>query len=296
MNILTTLGLSVAVSMGCAITNPQALSTHANAGKTNTETRQKLDKIALSLMDNLSCTDGVRDYAYSEEYISLKESMPSLQYDSTTMTLIDISAYFSNVNGLPATALLAIEAEGNGAKDESENWTSENFITQTNKDSARHFLWAFRSVKNVLATDEETRIFLINYEWANSLIDEHDAYYEIRYNLYHNVMGYDEETSDGAADADADDYVLSLKNSYESTFLNDEDAFYEIFDDANLMDLHNDYIGRTYADNYFWWGNSTKKQAYTDALNNGDICVSTNDIDNSFRHSVYSDLTKWYIG
>lgn len=304
MNIFT-LGLAALLSISCVNTPKQTIIRQIDKANATTEVKsvediqKELDDFAEALQNDPSCTDGVRDYPFPEAYIQAKAARISTmdaeeEYDDL-MTCMNIAAYFSNVDGLPATALLAIEAEGRGAKIESTEWVSDGFITETYRDSARHFLWNFRSVKNVLATVEETRIFTINHEWANILKEDYESHLNKRKELY-LAWGYDEETSESLADADADDYVLALKQQKEALCRENYSYFSTTFNPDNIMDLHNNIQGRSYADNYFWWGDSTKKTAYSNALNNGDICIDKIYVTETIRSNIYYNLNNWYIG
>ena len=198
-------------------------------------------------------------------------------------------------NIIASTVYLALEAEANGADDEAKKWVSTGYIPATYEDCARHFLWNFRCMKNILISDDQTRAFTINYEWADRLVEKYEDRYSARLNVYLNA-GYDAETAQGGARADALDYVNKWKLEYESRCLQDMDFFNEIFESANIMDLHNNYIARVYSKRYSGWTEAEHKKAYSEALANGDICVSVSDVDSALTLSVYNNVDRWYSG
>lgn len=278
------------------------ISLYGTAIMTNAETlsesKEETEAAFASVAEEISllpeCNDSVRICEYDDAYAEALcgEEAAAASYDSTTLELVGIAAYLSNSDGLPATALLAIEAEGNGAKEDAADWVTDGVITSEKEDSARHFLWNFRSVKNVLATEEETRIFVINYEWADQLLEAWQSKYEVRL-AYYLSCGYDEETAAGGAECDADDYVLTLKQSYESKMLTSFSKFYNYFGEDSIMDFYNDAMGREYTESFNFL---QKKKAYLQAVSDGKICICSDDVTSAFAEFVWEELTYWYIG
>lgn len=90
-----------------------------------------------------NCNDGVRDFDFPLLNQSASVQSVSEAQEDYTRHMIDMAAYFSAQDGVPSTALVAIEAEGNGAKSDSQSWANQGYILSSEIDCARHFLWNF---------------------------------------------------------------------------------------------------------------------------------------------------------
>lgn len=281
-----------------SIVSAYGQSARANELQPVQEDNEAIKSLILEEVASLpSCNDGVRDFDFPQLNQTISFQSTSETQDDYTRHMIDMAAYFSAQDGVPSTALLAIEAEGNGAKSDSQSWSNSGYILSSEVDCARHFLWNFRSIKNVLATKEETRKFTNNYEWANVLHDEHDTRYQMMYD-YYLTRGYTESAASNAADADADDYVYNAREYLYAYCATSRSFFDSIFSDSNIMDFYNNRAGRDATDREFWWDNAAKKRAFSYAKQHNQLILRESDVTESIRDSIYGtgewDTENWY--
>ena len=215
--------------------------------------------------------------------------------ESNQVKCIRIAMNLSSRDGLGSLALSAISAEANGANEDSTSWVDSGFITSIYKDCARHLLWNFRSIKNVLANTEETRIFTVNYEWANALFDYFNDEYGWRYRSYISE-GHTESEADSLALADAYWVVWRMRGEYAGYSMQSYSFFQTVFNDSNIMDFHNNYVGRDVTGEISGWGSRAKKKAFTTAKNRGLLIVTENSVTESHRLDIYNNTEYWWRG
>ncbi|MBO4989219.1 MAG: hypothetical protein J6D37_02685 [Clostridia bacterium] len=301
MNLLVSLGMTACLSLNMATPPSNNLRSLSDESRVTTnDVAQTMEEIALELQADPSCTDGVLEKPAYNEILAIIDARPALRNEDIEEDLLKLSiaGYIFDPganNIIASTVYVAFEAEAKGAVDEANKWRDAGYIDQNHYDSAKHFLWSFRCMKNILISEDQTRAFTINYEWANCLLDNYKAHYKARLNVYLKA-GYDEETAQGGARADALDFVNSLKLYNEPLCLQSIDKFNEIFNEDNIMDFHNNYIAREYSKDYFFWGEKEHKEAYSKALENGDLCVNVSNVDLALTLSVYNNVDRWYSG
>lgn len=143
------------------------------------------------------------------------------------------------------------------------------------------------------------RIFTINYEWANVLGDTYDDYCTERYDYYYDLYylsilsgAITTDTLLNMAIADADDYIVELRNSTKAECKKSKANFSAVFGADNVMDFWNNYYGRSYASSY---SSLTPAEAYETAKSNSVIIESSSNVTSSKITTVYNS-NWWYTG
>lgn len=205
----------------------------------------------------------------------------SIQYAT-----LDLASTFSAADGLSSTKIASIYADGITAYTEADG-----------NDAYRHFTWNFRSALSVGSS--YARIYTINYEWANVLLDTYDDYCLERYDYYYDLYYWSVVTGTITTDtllnmaiADADDYIVELRDSMKTTCKASKSNFSAVFGNDSVMDFWNNYYGRSYASSY---SSLTPAEAYNKAVSNGVIISSRNNVTSSNITTVYNS-NWWYTG
>ncbi|SEM24756.1 hypothetical protein SAMN04488688_110158 [Paenibacillus sp. cl141a] len=173
--------------------------------------------------------------------------------------------------GLSATDIAKIGlTHANKARDEAlKKYPNSSDVML--RDAYRHFTWNYLSTKDVGAI--KTRTATINHEWGLVLLNPVINYYNNRYNYYvgngSGAAGYD-------AFIDTTLYIPNLKFQLILVCQANIDTFKGFFDNANIMDLHNNVYGRAYAASH----PSGYDSAFTSAKNAGDLILSESSVTN----------------
>ncbi|WDF51052.1 hypothetical protein PQ460_00955 [Paenibacillus sp. KACC 21273] len=109
-------------------------------------------------------------------------------------------------------------------------------------DGFRHFTWNYLAARDVGAV--ATRTATINHEWGILLLTPATNYYSERYNYY---KGKNNNAPGNAALIDTTAYLPELKQNLVLLSKNDYSFFKGYFKKSNIMDLHNNCYGRSYA-------------------------------------------------
>lgn len=111
-------------------------------------------------------------------------------------------------------------------------------------DAYRHFAWNYISTLHI--GQYKTRTATINHEWGILMIDPITDYFTDQYNDY-----VDDNDPDAAAKAfsDAILYITNFKYQAVTLCQSSFSFFSGFFEEANIMDLHNNCYGRAYAVN-----------------------------------------------
>lgn len=203
---------------------------------------------------------------------------------------LELASTFSSADGMSLANITTVVNKGLAAFLEAESKGAD-------EDSYRHFTWNFRSAKSVGGSI--ARIFTINYEWSNVLLDEYDAYYDERFSYYydtyytHILLG-GLTTSDvmKLAAADADDYIVELRNTLKAECRESMANFSALFSADNVMDFWNNLYGRNYADSY---ASMTNEAAFALAKSNG-VIISSSAAVTSYHISTVYNSNWWYTG
>lgn len=216
-----------------------------------------------------------------DEYTNKARVDYSIQYAT-----LELASTLSSADGLSSTKIASIFSNGITAYDEANG-----------NDAYRHFTWNFRSAVSVGSS--YARIFTINYEWANVLLDTYDDYCLERYDYYYDLHYWsivsdsiDTTTLLNMAIADADDYIVELRNSMKATCKTSKSNFSAVFGTDNVMDFWNNYYGRSYASSY---PSLTPAEAYNKAVSNAVIISNPSNVTSSNITTVYNS-NWWYTG
>ncbi len=171
-------------------------------------------------------------------------------------------------------------------------------VFNANEDPYRHFMWNFISTKELDATT--VAIYTCNYEWANILYNIYKDYYYERYNAYYLEYSLyiswgfmDTYIIDLYATADADDYIVSYRNSLRTSYVQSYGEFCKNFQKDNIMDFWNNYCGRLYAQSF---PNHSTSVAFNLASNNGYIIFLPDDVETSlYKNVYYNDLWRYSL-
>lgn len=152
------------------------------------------------------------------------------------------------------------------------------------RDAYRHFAWNYLSTQDI--GQYKTRTATINHEWGIILLDPITNYYTNQYNYY--VANNDPDAASKAF-ADAVLYIPILKYQLVILCQNSFSFFSSLFDESNIMDLHNNCYGRAYAVTHPDEGYDTSFQL---AVQNDELILDENDVGNSEYQFVWQN--EWY--
>ncbi|RXZ80524.1 hypothetical protein EBB07_18415 [Paenibacillaceae bacterium] len=110
------------------------------------------------------------------------------------------------------------------------------------RDAYRHFTWNYLSTKDVGAL--KTRTATINHEWGITILSPITNYFNNRYSYY---VGQNSSAPGYNAFIDTTVYIPSFKLQMILLCKGNINTFRAFFDDANIMDFHNNVYGRAYA-------------------------------------------------
>lgn len=258
----------------------------AHATETTSQTRDFLIAAADRAVRQLpTVTDGQSEINHDEIMECARQAQQQVSNQTTravsgNVATLDLASIFASADGLSGTRITTVYADALTAYNEADG-----------NDSFRHFTWNFRSAKNIGAYNAS--LFTTNYEWANILLNTYNSYISERYDHYYNtnywaiVQGtISTDTLYNMAIADADDYIVALRDSMTTTFESRKADFDGNFDNSNIMDLWNNYYGRSYATSY---ANLSPADAYSRALSNGVIIQSHTSVTSNQRSTVYTN-------
>ncbi len=212
--------------------------------------RQELiDEASNVVRQSPAVTDGVSDVDHSvitqmlQQSETLLETSSNINY-SGFVEILDLASTLSIADGLTLTQIGSIFDDGVLAFNEADG-----------NDAFRHFTWNFRSTISVGVNT--TKIFTNNYEWANVLVDDYNSYVSNRYDYYYDLYFWsivsgqmDAFVLYQMAVADADDYIVALRNQLKLNCADSYSYFCSLFGNAGIMDFWNNYYGRSYGNNY----------------------------------------------
>lgn len=220
-------------------------------------------------------TDGQSNIDHEEiDRICQKITENHIQGRSSTQTA-ELATVFSKADGVGADTCFFIALDGNDAQKEAAG-----------NDSYRHFTWNFRSA--ISRGEANIRVFATNYEWGNVLLNTYLDYYNERLNYYYDNFPLGSVSGDDlmrAAIADADDYIVIVRNTMISDCKSSKAKFIATFNSSNIMDFWNNEYGRRYASRY---PNLTRAKAYETATNDAVIIISEAGVTSSHITTVYN--------
>lgn len=229
----------------------------------------------------------IRSYTAETSQDGIALASDSTQKSAMTLLL----ALYDDV---PALTVSSILVKGNKVQGDADDLVEAGTIGSTENDPYRHFAWNYESVQSNINT-EYVRIVTINYEWGTILADDWDTKYIERYNYWYDtyrisiLLGYmTVENVSNMATADANDYVCALRDSLITQCRSSQDKFFYLFANDAVMDFHNNYLGRSYAELFTY----TTYEAYSVGKKGAGICLNVASA-TSRRYSTYSDTARW---
>ena len=236
-------------------------------------------------------TDGQSSIAHetiseiTQQMLKEYTSTARIDYEVLISTL-ELTSALSSADGLSFTQTASMLTNGITA-----------YMDANGNDSYRHFTWNFSS--SISIGSNYARIYTINYEWANVLLSTYKNYYTERCNYYYDFYYWalifgniDSTTIINMATADADDYIVALRDTMKTTCKASKNNFSAVFNSDNIMDFWNNYYGRSYASSY---STLTAANAYNRAVSNNVLILSPNNVTSSQITTVYNS-NWWYTG
>ncbi len=278
-----------ALIMTISIIFPLYISAAATA--LTTDSNIELAQIAINneyvARQAISSQDGISEIDHNAIDIILHDSRhvqnSVISRDiSYSYSVLDLAAVFSLADGLTITEIGSIHSNALIAFADASNMGDFT-------DSYKHFTWNNRCCSTI--GSNAAKIGTNNYEWGNTLIDEYNEYFLERYNYY--LQEYDTYIYLGAltfndieqyARADADDYIVRLRNLNIDSCANRESYFYYWFSDSNLMDFWNNYYGRYYS---MQQPDYTPSEAFDASYNAGVIVLYPSALSQSRKDTIY---------
>lgn len=236
-----------------------------------------------------SVKDGVSEFSRSEMIKSIDSAFDSINLTRSAFysTTVELANVLGSHDGLSYITMAQIMVHGYLAQSDATNQSNYS-------DAYRHSTWNYRATKDLGASS--VKLYTVDYEWANQLEDEWQEYYSERYNYYYEafysslMMGIiDINTIINYAQADADDYICSYKDSLQASCRDHYSIFAATFVASNIMDWTNNKIGRDYGVNY---PNYTPGQMFSAALNANQLILDQNDVTFSNIADVW--LSDWW--
>jgi hypothetical protein len=112
-----------------------------------------------------------------------------------------------------------------------------------------------------------------------------------RFNYYYDeyywliiIGGISIDTIRSMAQADANDYICSVKELLKPSCINNWHTFYSTFDKANIMDWSNNKIGRDYGVSNPSYSTTTM---FNVANTNGELILDDDDVTAEFMYSFW---------
>lgn len=258
-------------------------------------TNLTLDDIIIAADEEVRKLDTVTDGQSSIDHESITEMSQQIQEQYSSLTRIDYQTQYST---LELTSTFSY-ADGFSVFQAASMFNSgiDAYLSAHGNDSYRHFMWNFKGALSLGAN--YARIYTINYEWANVLLSTYQNYRSERYDYYWGEFYYalllgsiDSSAILNMATADADDYIIALRDSMKVTCKASQANFSAVFNSDNVMDFWNNYYGRNYASSY---STLTAEEAYDKAVNNSVIILSPNNVTSRNITTVYNS-NWWYTG